>query len=60
MSANLVRIERWKCVCERCGYGKDKDWISASIEKPKTCPYCKSPYWENPRERIFKNKKEKR
>lgn len=36
--------------CERCGY----EWIPKCIDvEPKTCPKCKSPYWNIPR----KNKK---
>ena len=33
--------------CERCGH----EWIPRSFEaNPRTCPKCKSPYWDRPRE----------
>ena len=34
-------------VCERCGH----KWVprETTIEEPKVCPKCKSPYWNMPR-----------
>jgi predicted Zn-ribbon and HTH transcriptional regulator len=31
--------------CQRCG----KTWNPRSINSPKNCPHCKSPYWDKPR-----------
>jgi len=36
-------------VCSRCGH----EWYPRGTEQPKTCPKCRSPYWDSPR----KNKK---
>jgi len=32
-------------ICQRCGY----DWIPRTEVQPRTCPKCKSPYWDRPR-----------
>lgn len=35
--------------CERCEY----EWIPRDFERePLTCPKCRSPYWDRPRERM--------
>ncbi len=31
--------------CKRCGYG----WESRKETKPRQCPYCKSPKWDQER-----------
>jgi predicted Zn-ribbon and HTH transcriptional regulator len=31
--------------CLRCG----AEWWPRTPEKPKTCPKCRSPYWDTPR-----------
>lgn len=31
--------------CLRC----DHDWYPRKAELPKTCPKCRSPYWNQPR-----------
>lgn len=36
-------VEFWKC--NRC----EAEWYPRSGEKPKTCPKCRSPYWDSPR-----------
>lgn len=44
----LKKITVWGYVCERCGH----EWVPKSIDedrKPRTCPHCKSPYWDKPR-----------
>lgn len=42
--------------CERCGY----QWFSRSNNnKPKTCPKCKSPYWQKPLTKYWKSVREK-
>jgi len=51
ISVTMPQIERivkfWKCT--RCHY----EWHPRMDDKPKTCPKCRSPYWDSPR----KNKK---
>ena len=35
--------------CERCEY----EWIPRDFDRdPLTCPKCRSPYWDRPRERM--------
>ncbi len=45
-----------ECTCERCGHV----WLPRSEETPITCsnPRCRSPYWNIPRKRQFKDVKE--
>jgi len=31
--------------CVRCGY----DWVPRVPGRPRTCPRCKSPRWDEPR-----------
>jgi rubrerythrin len=33
-------------VCERCNH----TWLPRSEEAPETCPKCRSPYWNKPRQ----------
>jgi ribosomal protein L37E len=40
-AGNALRLQR---TCNRCGY----TWISYT-KKPKTCPECRSPYWNKER-----------
>ena len=40
-------------ICERCGH----TWIQKKNNKPKTCPKCKSPYWEKPMDDYWKKRK---
>lgn len=37
--------------CRRCHNAKrgGKGWVAREARKPKTCPDCKSPYWERER-----------
>ena len=37
--------ERHEAVCRRCGYR----WFP-SVEHPRRCTSCKSPYWDRPRQ----------
>lgn len=34
--------------CRRCGNARrgGKPWIARTAKKPKTCPDCKSPFWD--------------
>ena len=42
----IRKIEAYEIICHRCGYA----WIPrVAVEKIKTCPGCKSPYWDRPR-----------
>ena len=40
-----IKLEGY--VCERC----EHKWVprETTIEEPKVCPKCKSPYWNTPR-----------
>ena len=38
----------YKRVCMRCGH----TWYPRSLGHPKTCPSCKSVYWNNPEDMI--------
>lgn len=29
-------------ICKRC----DNEWVQKFEKKPKTCPSCKSPFWD--------------
>lgn len=33
--------------CLRCGH----EWEPATADRPKSCPKCKSYYWDQPRKR---------
>ena len=39
--------------CNRCGH----IWVPRSFRTPKTCPKCKSPYWNTPRVREVRRMK---
>jgi predicted Zn-ribbon and HTH transcriptional regulator len=45
----MITLEGYQC--ERC----DHKWIPKGAKEPRTCPDCKSPYWDVPK----KNKKTK-
>jgi len=34
--------------CERCNH----TWVPRTMKLPKTCPKCRSPYWNTPRVRL--------
>jgi len=36
-------VEGYECL--RCRH----KWIPKNVKKPKTCPHCRSPYWDVPR-----------
>ena len=48
---SLEALEKWRVSkelkCERCGH----QWISilTGDVRPRSCPVCKSPYWDRPR-----------
>lgn len=39
--------------CTRCGH----EWVQRKIIAPKTCPKCKSPYWNKQKQTKIKVKK---
>jgi predicted Zn-ribbon and HTH transcriptional regulator len=40
-----IKVPGWRCL--RCGH----EWVSkATTVRPTTCPRCKSPYWNKPRQ----------
>lgn len=40
-----IPIRLMKYTCERCNHS----WIPRSEEYPRTCPKCRSPYWDKPK-----------
>ncbi|MDQ6616737.1 MAG: hypothetical protein M3083_18825 [Actinomycetota bacterium] len=42
-----VKMTVWGYRCERCG----KEWLPRhqGDPEPRTCPGCRSPYWDRPR-----------
>jgi len=42
-------VKTLQYICERCGHA----WTARYPTKPppRTCPKCKSPYWDRPRQR---------
>lgn len=42
--------------CMRCGW----NWPQKGIDKPMTCPKCKSPYWNAPRKNKVANHNQQR
>jgi len=47
----MARIKVDAYQCDRCGYiwFPRKRADGGEPEPPKTCPHCKSPYWDTPR-----------
>ncbi len=45
ISLGELLFRRWVHRCRRC----DRRWIGSSAQ-PKKCTYCKSPYWDKPRQ----------
>lgn len=41
--------------CERCNH----EWIPKQVALPHTCPHCRSPYWDRPRQRVRRTLKER-
>ena len=37
--------------CRRCGH----KWYPRTMQTPKVCAKCRSPYWETKRKRVFKD-----
>jgi len=61
ISKDMYRIEtnvilRLTHVCNRCGHGKDGEWVQRGNTMPKRCPLCTSPYWNKPRMSKLHNK----
>jgi predicted Zn-ribbon and HTH transcriptional regulator len=47
--SSKLKVDAWRC--ERCGHV----WVAkAATVRPVTCPHCKSPYWNKPRQRKAK------
>jgi predicted Zn-ribbon and HTH transcriptional regulator len=41
-----VQLKVWGYRCERCTH----EWIPRdTVNEPRVCPKCKSPYWNKPR-----------
>ena len=40
-------IRAWRCTCNRC----EREWWSTEVELPRTCPSCRSDFWNTPRKR---------
>lgn len=54
-SDQYVLLKRIQCTrCETYFYPKMN--FNGEVRDNKLCPFCKSPYWKFPRERIFKKK----
>ena len=45
MKDHIVKVEGRRCM--RCGY----EWVPRPGREPKTCPSCRSAYWNEPRVR---------
>jgi len=45
------RIVLCEFECERCGH----KWLPRSEERPRTCPKCKSAWWDTPRKQKIEN-----
>lgn len=39
----LITVAGWRCT--RCAH----EWVPRRPDPPRTCPGCKSPYWDRPR-----------
>jgi predicted Zn-ribbon and HTH transcriptional regulator len=52
VETDMLKIQHYKC--HRCEY----QWVPRTGE-PKSCPNCKSRYWNQPRKREKKPKQEK-
>ncbi len=46
--------ESYDLKCLRCG----NTWVKKFEENPKTCPSCKSPYWDKPMSHYWKTRRE--
>lgn len=43
----MPKVQIWGFQCSRCGH----QWVPREgVEHPATCPKCKSPYWDRPRQ----------
>jgi len=42
VTGNIMELSTFKCL--RCGW----EWVPR-VPTPKTCPKCRSPYWDRPR-----------
>jgi len=46
-----LKVKGYKC--ERCSH----EWQPRKEDYPRTCPKCKSAYWDKPRQNKIKEKK---
>ena len=50
-----IKLDGYRC--ERCGHV----WVPRAYKSrhlPKVCGFCKSPYWNTPRKKKLKDKRE--
>jgi len=51
LASKKIKVDRWKCHCERC----DFEWISRTKAKPAWCPKCVSARWDMPKKDLRRN-----
>jgi hypothetical protein len=47
---SVIQVNAYQC--DRCGYiwyPRSRMAVEGEPELPKTCPHCRSPYWNTPR-----------
>ena len=49
----MQRVAVWAFICERCL----QPWLPRDMRRPRTCPKCKSPYWDRPRRACRENER---
>ena len=45
-TATVPKVQIWGYHCQRC----EHEWLPRKEGEPVTCPKCKSPYWNRPRQ----------
>jgi hypothetical protein len=50
----------FELTCTRCGASWWPTIRSGAVVTPKTCVACRSPYWDKPKTRFFKQKEDKK
>lgn len=53
MAEIKLNLDGYKC--ERCNH----EWIARGKEKPIVCPKCKSPYWNIPKKKWYRDEKKR-
>jgi len=49
---SIIEVKSYQFQCERCGhvwFPRQPVTDERELDLPKTCPHCKSPYWNSPR-----------